>query len=71
MYAFLWRRLPGGLPGKLVGMLALLLGVLALLWFVAFPWAENSLPFNNVNVSGGGSGGVSSSVTPTTSQPAP
>ena len=48
MYVWIWRRLPGGLPGKLVGSLVLLAGVLALLFFVVFPWAEPKLPFNNV-----------------------
>ena len=50
MYVWIWRRLPGGLPGKLVGSAALLVGVLALLFFLLFPWAEKRLPFNNVSV---------------------
>ena len=50
MYVWIWRRLPGGLPGKLVGSLALLAGVLALLFFLVFPWAEKRLPFNDVSV---------------------
>lgn len=50
MYVWIWRRLPGGLPGKLVGSLALLAGALALLFFLLFPWAEKRLPFNDVSV---------------------
>lgn len=50
LYVWIWRRLPGGLPGKLIGSLVLMLGMVALLFFFVFPWAENHLPFNNVNV---------------------
>jgi hypothetical protein len=50
MYAWLWRRLPGPWPAKLIGMLALLLGVLALLFLVVFPRVSPSLPFNQVTV---------------------
>jgi hypothetical protein len=50
MYVWLWRHLPGGTPGKLLGSLALLVGVLALLFFLVFPWAEKRLPFNDVSV---------------------
>lgn len=50
MYVWIWRRLPGGVPGKLLGCLVLLAGVLALLFFLVFPWAETALPFNDVTV---------------------
>lgn len=50
MYVWIWRHLPGGLPGKLLGTLALLAGVLALLFLVVFPWVEPRLPFNQVTV---------------------
>ena len=50
MYVWVWRHLPGGLPGKVLGSLALLAGVLALLFFLVFPWAEKRLPFNDVSV---------------------
>ena len=50
MYTWIWRHLPGGLPGRLAGSFVLLLGALALLFFVIFPWAEPRLPFNNVTV---------------------
>lgn len=50
MYVWIWRRLPGGIPGKLLGCLILLAGVLALLFYLVFPWAEKRLPFNDVTV---------------------
>ena len=50
MYVWIWRHLPGGIPGKIAGSLVLLAGVLALLFFVVFPWAEPRLPFNQVTV---------------------
>jgi hypothetical protein len=50
MYVWIWRRLPGGIPGKLAGSLVLLVGVLALLFFIVFPRVERSLPWNDVTV---------------------
>ncbi|ROT33556.1 hypothetical protein [Micromonospora sp. HM5-17] len=66
MYAWIWRRLPFGLPGKLIGSLLIVTGVFALLWYVVFPWAEPLLPFDDVQVESsvpaddpaGGSAGV-------------
>ena len=63
MYVWIWRRLPGGLPGKLAGSLLLLVGVLALLFFLVFPWAETRLPFNDVTIDH--SPGATSSTQPT------
>jgi hypothetical protein len=64
MYVWIWRRLPGGLPGKLIGTLALLVGVLALLFYIVFPWAEPRLPFNHVTVTQNGSPAATASPTP-------
>lgn len=51
MYAWIWRRLPFGLPGKLIGSALLIGGAVALLWFVVFPWAEPWLPpYDDVQV---------------------
>jgi hypothetical protein len=50
MYAALWRRIPGGLPGKIAGMAGLAVAALALLFFVVFPFVERVLPWNNVTV---------------------
>jgi hypothetical protein len=50
MYSWIWRVLPGGLPGKLLGSAILIGIVVALLLFVVFPWVEPRLPFNDVTV---------------------
>ncbi|GAA1330348.1 hypothetical protein [Saccharothrix algeriensis] len=48
MYGWIWRHLPGPLPVRVLQALVLVAGVVALLMFVVFPWAEPKLPFNNV-----------------------
>ena len=53
MYAWIWRHLPFGVPGKLAGSLLLLSLVGALLWYVVFPWATPLLPFDDVQVGTG------------------
>jgi hypothetical protein len=53
MYAWIWRKLPFGLWGKLTGSLALVTMVGALLWYVVFPWATPLLPFDDVQVGTG------------------
>ena len=50
MYAWLWHRLPGGWPGKLLSSLVLIGGVTALLLIVVFPRVESGLPFQQVTV---------------------
>jgi hypothetical protein len=50
MYAFIWRKLPFGLAGKLTGSVLLAAATVALLWYVIFPWAEPLLPFDDVQV---------------------
>ena len=50
MYTWIWRTLPGGLPGKIIGCTILFLAVVALLFFVVFPYIEPRLPFNDVTV---------------------
>jgi hypothetical protein len=50
MYAWIWRRLPGGTRSKALLALVLVLAVAALLLFVVFPWVEPQLPFNQVTV---------------------
>jgi hypothetical protein len=50
VYAWIWRRLPFGLAGKLTGSLLLAAAFTALLWFFVFPWAEPLLPFDDVQV---------------------
>ncbi|MBQ0990669.1 hypothetical protein [Micromonospora sp. H61] len=53
MYAFIWRKLPFGVVGKLTGSVLLVAATVALLWYVAFPWAEPLLPFDDVQVESG------------------
>jgi hypothetical protein len=50
VYAWIWRRLPFGLPGKLLGSALLIVAAVAILWFWVFPAAEPLLPFDDVQV---------------------
>jgi hypothetical protein len=50
MYGWIWRHLPFGRPGRIIGSIVLALAATALLWFVVFPWAEPLLPFDDVQV---------------------
>jgi hypothetical protein len=50
MYAWIWRKLPFGLWGKLTGSIVLVTAVGVLLWYVVFPWATPLLPFDDVQV---------------------
>jgi hypothetical protein len=50
MYTWIWRTLPGGLPGKLAGSTLLLAAAVALLFFWVFPTVEPLLPFSDVTV---------------------
>jgi hypothetical protein len=50
VYTWIWRKLPGGTTGKIVGATVLFLAVVALLFFVVFPWVEPRLPLNDVTV---------------------
>ena len=54
MYGWIWRSLPGGLPGRLLGSLLLATAATALLFFVVFPAVEPLLPFSDVTVEDGG-----------------
>ncbi len=53
MYGWIWRKLPLGLPGKLLGSLILVAAAVAVLWLVIFPKAEPLLPFDDVQVESG------------------
>jgi hypothetical protein len=71
MYGWLWRRLPGGIPGKLVGCVVLLFATLALLFLVVFPWAGPKLPFNHVTVDTTPSPAATSTAAPGGQSPTP
>ena len=58
MYGWLWRKLPGPWPVKLLESLVLLTGVLAVLFLVVFPWVEPRLPFTDVTVDSPSTGSV-------------
>jgi hypothetical protein len=53
MYAWIWRHLPGPAWVRVFEALLLFLAVVALLFFVVFPWIEPWLPFDKVDVNGG------------------
>jgi hypothetical protein len=52
MYAWIWRRLPGGLPGKVIGSVLLAVLAAAVLWLWVFPAIEPVLPFDDVQITG-------------------
>lgn len=53
MYAWIWRKLPGGLWAKVTCSLVLVTALGAVLWYVIFPWATPLLPFDDVQVEAG------------------
>lgn len=63
MYSWIWRKLPGGWPGKITGSLVLIAAAVLVLFLWVFPWAGPKLPFNHVTVDG--------SVTPQPTSTAP
>ena len=48
MYVWIWRHLPGPTTVRILQVLVLFLLVVALLFFVVFPWLEPYLPFDRV-----------------------
>ncbi len=50
MYAWIWRKLPFGLPGKIGGFVILIGTTFALLWFFVFPALMPLLPFNQSTI---------------------
>lgn len=50
MYGWVWRHLPFGLPGKLVGSALLIAAAVTVLWLWIFPAAEPLLPFDDVQI---------------------
>jgi hypothetical protein len=61
VYAWIWRRLPYGVPGKLGGFAALVVSIVALLWYVIFPAVEPNMPFNDGQMHDSGGGGTTQS----------
>jgi hypothetical protein len=58
VYVWIWRHLPGGLPGKLVGSLVLLAAAVLVLFTIVFPAVEPLLPYSDVTVETEGTGGA-------------
>jgi len=58
VYGWIWRHLPFGRAGRLIGSLLLAGVAVAVLWYAVFPWAEPLLPFDDVQVTDGGAGDV-------------
>ncbi|MCK2214374.1 hypothetical protein MF672_011305 [Actinomadura sp. ATCC 31491] len=50
MYAWLWRRLPGPLPRRLLTAAVLVGAVVAVLWYVVFPLLEPLVTLDEVTV---------------------
>jgi hypothetical protein len=48
MYAWLWRALPGSRGARVLQLLAVLLAVLMVLWFWAFPWFSDTFSMNSL-----------------------
>jgi hypothetical protein len=69
MYGWIWRHLPFGLPGKLIGSLGLAVATAALLWYVVFPRVEPLLPFDDVQVTQ--DGGTQQQVPAVSESPSP
>jgi hypothetical protein len=70
MYGWIWRKLPFGVPGKIIGSVLLLVGAAAALWFWVFPATAPLMPFNQSTITeeDGGNGdqpGGGSSPSPT------
>lgn len=57
MYSWIWRKIPFGLPGKLIGSTVLILGTGALLWFVAFPQLSSMMTPTQSTIEDDGGGG--------------
>ena len=50
MYGWIWRSLPGGTAGKVLGCAVLLALAVVLLFLVVFPAVEPLLPVGDVTV---------------------
>jgi hypothetical protein len=47
VYSWIWRHLPFGLPGRIIGSLLLVGAVAALMWYQLFPNIEQYMPFTD------------------------
>jgi len=65
VYSWLWRHLPFGRPGRILGSLVLLAAVGALLWYVVFPRIEQYVPGTDGQVTSQDGNTGADSVAPT------
>jgi hypothetical protein len=71
MYSWIWRHLPFGLAGRILGSLVLVAAVGALLWYAVFPNVEQYMPFTDGQVTTGDGGTGADSVNPSGGASAP
>jgi hypothetical protein len=64
MYSWIWRHLPFGLTGRMIGSLLLVGGVAALLWYQVFPNIEQYMPFTDGQITGTEGGGAPGGASP-------
>lgn len=50
MYGWIWRKLPGATPVKLLLALVIVAVVCVLLFTIVFPWVSSILPVDRVTV---------------------
>lgn len=67
MYGAIWRLLPGERPVKVLTAAVIILGIVALLWYLLFPWLEPKIRFDHGTVQD--DGGTSAPATPGTGGP--
>jgi hypothetical protein len=58
MYSWIWRHLPFGLAGRIIGSLLIVGAVGALLWYQVFPNIEQYMPFTDGQVTSDGGDSV-------------
>ena len=66
MYSWIWRHLPFGLAGRIIGSLLIGAGVAALLWYQVFPNVEQYMPFTDGQVTSDGGDSVQQQPNPST-----
>lgn len=52
MYSWIWRHLPFGVAGRIIGSVLLTAAVAALFWYAVFPNVEQYMPFTDGQVTG-------------------
>ena len=71
MYSWIWRHLPFGLAGRIIGSLLILGAVGALLWYQVFPNIEQYMPFTDGQVTSDGGDSVQQQPHPSTDPSVP